>query len=234
MARGVQGGVALAVTRYSVKAGDTLCDIAGSTLGSPVQWRRIWRYNNRPAVICVTGRGIPNPDLIYPGQLLLIPTLPAQNIAAAAPVRSPSPATPSISPAAAAPGRAPLSAQPERGPNPRATGKLTDELKHVASPISIKYRLDDLRFPPITQPGVTMEMRMTGDVLIMTQRTYPAVYVTQRKLEAQVVSQANHALGALVSDSRFIFDEAEDPHLSVHARPPELLDGCDCPASPGT
>jgi hypothetical protein len=48
-------------------------------------------------------------------------------------------------------------------------------------------------------------MRMKGDVLLMTQRAYPAVYVTLRKeVEAQVVAQANHAFGALVGDNRFV------------------------------
>jgi len=70
--------------------------------------------------------------------------------------------------------------------------------------------LDDLKFPPIVQPGATIEMRMTGDVLLMTQRSYPAIYVTQRKeLEAQVVTQANHAYGTLVSDNRFVYDDKQ-------------------------
>jgi hypothetical protein len=80
----------------------------------------------------------------------------------------------------------------------------------VDSPISVKYRLDDLKFPPIVAPGAIMEMRMTGDVLLMTKKAYPALYVTQRReIEAQVVSQANHAFGSLVNDTRLIFDANE-------------------------
>jgi hypothetical protein len=84
-------------------------------------------------------------------------------------------------------------------------------LPQVESPISIKYRLDDLKFPPIVQPGVIMEMRMTGDVLLMTKKTYPALYVTQRReIEAQVVNQANHAFGSLINDTRLIYDDKEN------------------------
>jgi nucleoid-associated protein YgaU len=61
--------------RYTVVHGDNLWKIAAKSLGGGKQWPRIWRYNNRPEVARVTGRGIPNPDLIYVGQRLLIPRL---------------------------------------------------------------------------------------------------------------------------------------------------------------
>jgi hypothetical protein len=56
-----------------------------------------------------------------------------------------------------------------------------------------------------------MEMKMTGDVILMTQRVYPAIYVTQRQeIEAQVVTQANHALGTLVSETRLLYDSKQN------------------------
>jgi hypothetical protein len=54
--------------------------------------------------------------------------------------------------------------QPGQAPN--GGRSLGDELKEISSPISIKYRLDDVRLPPIVQPGYTLEVRMTGDVLL--------------------------------------------------------------------
>jgi nucleoid-associated protein YgaU len=62
--------------RYVVAKGDNLWNIAEHHLGNGTQWPRIWRYNNRRDVRKLTGRGIPNPDLIYVGQLLLIPEIP--------------------------------------------------------------------------------------------------------------------------------------------------------------
>ena len=63
-------------TRHVVKSGESLWRISEKTLGGGAQWPRLWRYNNRRDVVKVTRRGIPDPDLIYPGQVLLIPVLP--------------------------------------------------------------------------------------------------------------------------------------------------------------
>lgn len=62
--------------RYVVKKGDNLWRIAARNLGGGREWPRIWKYNNRPEVVRLTGRRIPNPDLIYVGQILYIPRLP--------------------------------------------------------------------------------------------------------------------------------------------------------------
>jgi LysM domain len=61
--------------RYIVQSGDNLWRIAAVTLGRGKEWPRIWRYNNRRDVVRITGRRIPNPDVIYVGQLLLIPRM---------------------------------------------------------------------------------------------------------------------------------------------------------------
>lgn len=48
---------------YVIKKGDTLWDLAFEFLGTPYQWPRIWELN----------RYIQNPDLIFPGDRLVIP-----------------------------------------------------------------------------------------------------------------------------------------------------------------
>ena len=48
---------------YVIKKGDTLWDLAFQFLGDPFLWQRIWQANSY----------IVNPDLIYPGNKLIIP-----------------------------------------------------------------------------------------------------------------------------------------------------------------
>jgi len=197
--------------RYIVERGDSLWKIAAKTLGGGKQWPRIWRYNDRPAVVRVTGRSIPNPDLIYVGQLLLIPRLPAERMASGDPndassmshLDTAAPAT-NVDPAT----HNSKFTSDRVDPLPHRQ-KLSDRLQRVRSPLSFKYRLD-LRWPAQNVGTATLEVRMTGDLVLMTQRLYPATYGTNRgEIEHQVQREANHAFGKLISDNRFIFDPGQ-------------------------
>lgn len=186
--------------RYIVKSGDCLWKIARETLGSGVQWPRIWRYNNRREVVRVTGRGIPNPDLIHPGQLLLIPKFPnaprATETIGIAALQKPSQAQAK-------------GAAPTKQPAPM-NGPLSAQLPKTESPISIKYNLEDMKFPPIVKPGMTMEIKMTGSVVVMSKKKYPSLYVTKRReLEMQAVQRINQAFSSLLSDVQLVYDEKE-------------------------
>src|SRR5512135_3496824 len=57
-----------AAVNYTVRKGDTLWDISGSHLKNPFSWPDIWKVNPF----------IKDPDLIYPGQKIKIPCLPAE------------------------------------------------------------------------------------------------------------------------------------------------------------
>ena len=206
--------------RYVVRKGDSLWRIAERKLGSGTQWTRIWKYNNRPEVVRATGRRIPNPDLIYIGQVILIPTMPGVKQGRLPAGTPPSPHTeaqpdhallpsarkdiPSSRPAA------PQSDQVPSRPSGRGGGSLSERLPTETSPIAIKYKLDDIKFPPRDVGTALIEVRMTGDVILMTKKQYPVTYVTSRgELELQVTREANHAFGQLIEDSRFIYDPAK-------------------------
>lgn len=67
-------------TQYTVKEGDSLWTLAEKYLDDPNRWREIWHYNNQqyssPEIRTrlKPSRYIENPDLIFVGQDLLIPT----------------------------------------------------------------------------------------------------------------------------------------------------------------
>lgn len=223
--------------RYVVTKGDSLWRIAERKLGSGTQWTRIWKYNNRAEVSAVTGRSIPNPDLIYIGQVILIPTIPG---AKKRPLPAGTPPSPHIEAQSeqAPSGTKRIMARPETRPTqpplpplnsqqtkrpsvpqshhsiPAQNGDrgntLSDRLPKELSPIAVKYKLDDMRWPPRDIGNAIIEVRMTGDVILMTKKQYPVTYVTSRgEIEVQVTREANHAFGQLIDDLRFIYDPAK-------------------------
>ncbi|HEX5656660.1 MAG TPA: LysM domain-containing protein, partial [Polyangiales bacterium] len=186
--------------RYVVQKGDNLWRIAARKLGHGREWPRIWRYNNRRQVIAVTGSSLPNPDHLRINQVLLLPILPSvavpkihtgENDSAAKDLPT------------ASPQHAPKVASPETGNAP----SLSKKLPSVRSPLAFKYKFDDLAWPPQDVGTAIVQMKMTGDLVLMTKRAYPIVNINQRReLEAQFVKSANHAMGKLVQDTRFIYD----------------------------
>jgi DNA-binding SARP family transcriptional activator len=71
---------------YTVAEGDNLWDIAARQLGDPQRWREIFELNcGRPQP---DGRTLGNPNLIYPGWILTLPSRPAVT---AGPARPPAP-----------------------------------------------------------------------------------------------------------------------------------------------
>lgn len=195
--------------RYVVKRGDCLWRIAALKLGGGKHWPRIWKYNNRPEVIRITRRGIPNPDLIYIGQILLLPKLPG---ASPPPGRLDAPEGRNLPVAQELPNR--TSAQPERRAPATPSGgngnTLSDRLPAARSPIAFKYRLDDLAWPPQDVGTAIITVKLSGDLLLLTKKAYPITYVTSRgEIEHQVTKEMNHALGKLISDSRFLYDSSK-------------------------
>ncbi len=168
-----------------VKEGDTLWDISEKHLGSPLQWPRLWRYNNRQAVVLVTGRGIPDPDLIYPGQKLLLPVLP---------------------------GNHPNPILVEKGMQKRKPKKsLSEQLPDIKSPIVLAYNLDAIAQPPIVLPNAIVEAKLKGSIALSSVEHYPINYVVNKKqLEAQITQQANHAFGELIADTKLAFDNSQN------------------------
>ncbi len=90
--------------RYVIQKGDTLWDIAGEKMGDPFRWPELWKSN--PYIV--------NPDLIYPGNPLLLRGLPMEPVQAGPGPEAPVPAVPSE---AGAPPPAEVSQEPGMEPS---------------------------------------------------------------------------------------------------------------------
>jgi hypothetical protein len=189
--------------RYVVTKGDNLWRIAARTLGSGKEWPRIWRYNNRREVVRVTGRALPDPNLVRIGQVLLIPKLPGTSVGRAEDEHLAGDLPAAVEPHVTPP--------PSTQPRPPVPGKPESRLStSTRSPIAFKYRMEELRWPPQDVGTAIIEIRMTGDIIFMTKKAYPATFITSRgEVEAQLVREANYAFGKLMSDTRFVFDPVE-------------------------
>jgi hypothetical protein len=188
--------------RYVVTKGDNLWKIAARTLGSGKEWPRIWRYNNRREVVRMTGRAVPDPHVVQIGQTLLIPKLPGTNTASGPDEHGAVDLPSAIDPHDA-------SRPSTQAFRPHVPGKpdATQLSPATRSPVAFKFRLDELRWPPQDVGTAIIEVRMTGDLVLMTKKAYPTTFITSRgEIEAQLVHEANLAFGKLVSDTRFVFD----------------------------
>lgn len=180
---------------YIVKQGDTLWHIASKYLGSPFEWPRLWKHNNRRDVISITGRGIPNPDLIYPGQKLLLPIV-AANILQASTPQSDKP-----TPVKNHKDNQENKVKARDIPKDSSRPSLKSVLSQITTPVAFKYNLEDLKFPSITGTGVTIDFKLKGAVTLGSKSSYPITYVTdKREIEAKLSSSANTAFSTLVSD----------------------------------
>lgn len=83
------------VNVYIIKKGDTLWDVSERFLNNPWLWPKLWEQN----------KYIENPDLIFPGEPLIIPGVPAPPVVA----KEEAPALPSVPPVVEKPAREEIS-----------------------------------------------------------------------------------------------------------------------------
>jgi hypothetical protein len=125
---------------YTITQGDTLWDIANSALKDPFLWPLIWKENP----------SITNPDLIYPGNRLTIPSLaPIERAlrapAETAPIATPAPreqaekADTAATPAVAAPAPAKSVTSPPTTAEPAKSGLILE--KEIMLPLVDKYTM---------------------------------------------------------------------------------------------
>lgn len=195
--------------RYVVKKGDCLWKIAAKRLGSGKQWPRIWWYNRRPEAIRITGRDIPDPNLIYIGQLLLIPRLRGAPLRQDNQTKEPATLPQAEHPTAAQPQPSTSRpAQPTSKPaNPQPEGTpMVDAVRDMYFTPAYKHRTN-ITWPPQQVGNAIIQAQISGDVVLTRRMGYPAVYLTSRReIETQFIRESDQAYGQLVGDNRFIYD----------------------------
>ena len=173
----------MATNTYIVKNGDTLWGISEKHLGSPYEWPRLWKHNNRKSVIAITGRAISNPDLIYPGQKIALPINGFQVCE-----------------------KNTVSRRLMNKPIDKS-GSLQQQLENIKTPIAIQYKLKDLILPPMVVPSAIVEIKMTGNVVLTSKQSLPITYVTNKsELETKISHAANNAFGTLFTDMSVNYD----------------------------
>lgn len=189
---------------YIVKKGDTLWELSRRFLGAPTQWPRIHSYNNRSEVVRVTGKAIKNPDLIYPGQKLLLPIRPQQH-------------------------KVPKKVKPREYP----PASLKKRIPKTYVPFASMYKLDDLpllEYESFTTPGFKASISFQGDVAIRLADKVPLSHVTNRGLEIHYKSMTDAVLGQLLQDSVVEWDKTTNK-ISYACN---MVSNSDTPHAPST
>ncbi|HED16927.1 MAG TPA: LysM peptidoglycan-binding domain-containing protein [Gammaproteobacteria bacterium] len=158
--------------RYVVKKGDTLWDIARKHLGDPLQWPKLFQYNNLPNIMQSTGTKIVDPDLIYIGQTIVIPpkNLPSAQARPA----------PNITKAGQKKGAGKVKAREFKGP-------------------PIKYELADIPVSTVASPFHIMQIKLTGSITIQRNKASDLLSVSQERFIVAAKTEADTVLGKLIS-----------------------------------
>lgn len=167
--------------RYTVRKGDCLWDLAERYLGSPWEWPRIYTYNNRETIIKLTGKGIKDPDLIYPNQVLYLPV--ADN--------------PMVPP----PAKEKLKEKQKERPK-----SLKDQLNTTMMPFAVAYKLDDLPFMFYEDALVKATIKLSGKVAIRLADQVPLIKATNRGVETKMTMQAENAFKELFYETKVTLD----------------------------
>jgi len=174
---------------YRVKEGDTLWDIAAERLGAPLEWPRIFAFNNMPEINALGVRKIDNPDLIFAGEVIRLPILsgmPRENIGGS-----------KVPPPGAA--RAPqLSAgRPQ---------SLRDALAKTDIPFAVAYNIEQTLV--FQQPTHTVRIKLSGKLTVRLGKKVPVTYVVNKGLSVRLKSETDAVYAKLISQTSYGFDLA--------------------------
>jgi len=175
----------MSLFEHVVVKGDTLWAITEKHLSDPYEWPRIWKFNNRKEIMAITGTGIPNPDLIYVGQRILIPEL--QFIVKMKPSQAPK----------------------KHGSNSprRSGGSLRDQLEGMNGVTALAFDLGQIPLITSVGPGYVAKISIKGSVVLKSRQGTPMVQSSMKpgvKTTRQVM--AENAFTTLMSEHEIQYD----------------------------
>jgi len=190
---------------YEVKKGDTLWDIAAEQLGNPMEWPKLFAFNNQSNVIASGARRMQDPDMIYAGSIIRIPIIPnrPRPIPTKEQMKSHKPNFPTIC-------KNNLSSKipsPARFPKQRSKpNSLKDQIPQIQMPVSFAF---EFKGDPIIVNGGTFTARIyqEGRVLINPQSTIPLTLVFNGGFEVSSKQMAKTAFAKLQSETSVKFNE---------------------------
>ncbi|WP_274051568.1 hypothetical protein [Thalassomonas haliotis] len=117
----------------------------------------MWRHNNRKDIIAITGQGINDPDLIYPGQKLLLPMTNSKQS-----------------------NKTNINAREFIPNDAKKKHSLKEALKNIKTPMAVKYNLEEMSLPAIVHPNAIVEVKMKGNVILTSKKSLAITYVANK------------------------------------------------------
>jgi DNA-binding SARP family transcriptional activator len=198
---------------YVVVGGDTLWDIAQQHLGDPYRWPEIYDLNRGQPQL--DGTVLTDPNLIYPGWNLQLPTA-TPTAAALAPVPTPAP------PPAPAP-TAPIELPPSSVATNGSTGVTTPSTTPATAPAPRSAERDQTRTATSeTKTSSTIPFGVAGTVLLASGSLGLLTLLRRRQLQRRKVGRAlprlSNELAATEIALRTAADGSPGPWLDLALR----------------
>lgn len=164
---------------YTIQPGDTLWDLAATHLGDPLEWPRIYAFNNQKEVLNAGARRIVDPDRIYAGSKLHLPILPGQPRAKPMPKASPM----------------------------LAPESLRDQVPFIQMPVAFAYDLEG--DPIVIDYGsFVARIGLSGRVTVELGAKMPLATMVNGGIETSGKAETDSVLGKLIMENKVSFDAA--------------------------
>ncbi|HED16657.1 MAG TPA: LysM domain-containing protein [Gammaproteobacteria bacterium] len=164
--------------QYVVRQGDTLWDLSNKFLGDPLKWPELFEHNNQNNVISNTGTRINDPDLIFIGQKIYIPT-----------------------------GKQATAPKPKRKLQTKPN-MAKKKAKRRAYSIPFKYELNTVPDQVVASPAYIATISLKGSITVQPSKAVDFMIMKSTGFELTAKREADKVLGSLLSEVKLEFNPA--------------------------